>query len=258
MSSGYSYLNAKLLSQFSNCLQEPEKETYWKGIAEKIRSAILKEWFNEQTGVVGTGSEACYAFALWLGILPDSVRLEAAKRLHQDLLNRNYQFTTGNLCTRYLLDMLTEYGYVDDAYRLMTSETYPSFGFELQQEATTIWERFEMKENPGMNSHNHPMYGSVGSWFYTGLAGIRPTGPGFSHCMVKPAFPKALLSVQASVDTVRGRLTVRWLKRFGELHLYIDLPPQTVCNLDFAGQQQTLGPGTHHFSIPETQIQKGN
>ena len=26
----------------------------------------------------------------------------------------------------------------------------------IQQEATTVWERFELKKNPEMNSHSHP------------------------------------------------------------------------------------------------------
>ena len=60
----------------------------------------------------------------------------------------------------------------------------------IQQEATTIWERFELKKNPGMNSHNHPMYGAVGAWFFTGLAGIRPVEAGFSRCLIRPAFPQ--------------------------------------------------------------------
>ena len=121
-----------------------------------------------------TGSQACQAFALWLGILPEEGRAKAAKALHDDLVAREYRFTTGNLCTRYMMDALTQWGYLEDAWTLITRETYPSWGFMLQNEATTVWERFELKKNPGMNSHNHPMFGAVGYWFYAHLAGVKP------------------------------------------------------------------------------------
>ena len=106
--------------------------------------------------------------------------------------------------TRYMMDMLTKFGYIDDAWKVITSDEYPSFGYMFQNEATTIWERFEMKKNPGMNSHNHPMYGAVGYWFYAYLGGIIPTEPGFSRVSIKPYFPEKLLSCHAVVDTVMG------------------------------------------------------
>ena len=98
--------------------------------------------------------------------------------LVSDLVARNYAITTGNLCTRYLFDALFTYGYTEVAWRVLTREEYPSYGFMLQNEATTVWERFELKKAPGMNSHNHPMYGAVGYVFYAYLCGIRPSEPG--------------------------------------------------------------------------------
>ncbi len=250
MSTGYSYLNACLLERFAHILGQREKAEEYQALAEHIRSAMLEKWYCPQTAAMATGSQGCQAFALWLGLIPEPDRPRAARLMRDDLVARNYRFTTGNLCTRYLLDMLTEYGYADEAYRLMTREEYPSFGYMIQQEATTIWERFELKKNPGMNSHNHPMYGAAGAWFFTGLAGIRPTAAGFSRCLIRPAFPRELMSLQASVDTVRGRVSVKWLKRYRRLHLYVDLPPMTTAELIFAGQSHTLEPGSHHLSVP--------
>ena len=39
-----------------------------------------------------------------------------------------------------------------------------------------------------MNSHNHPMFGSVGAWFYSALAGINPdpVAPGFQRIRIEP------------------------------------------------------------------------
>jgi alpha-L-rhamnosidase len=139
---------------------------------------------------------------------------------------------------------------VDDAYRILTREEYPSFGYMIQNEATTMWERFELKRDPSMNSHNHPMYGAVGSWLYQYLGGITPTEPGFARVTVKPYFPEKLLSVHAVVDTVMGELSVRWTRRYGELSLSVQIPFGMTADIHFDGKISTVGAGYHVMTRP--------
>ena len=247
MSTGYSYYNCKLLSDFARRTGRSEAEAKYTERAEYVRKAFLDKWFDPETGKVATGSMGCQAFALWLGILPAEYEAKAAKVMRDDLVEKNYKFTTGNLNTRYLMDMLTKFGYIDDAWAVITSDEYPSFGFMLQNEATTIWERFEMKKNPGMNSHNHPMYGAVGYWFYAYLGGIIPTEPGFARVSVKPYFPEKLTSCHAVVDTVMGEISVRWSKRYGKLYLFVQTPFGMTADVDFDGKVTTVGAGYHVF-----------
>lgn len=247
MSTGYSYYNCKLLADFARRTGRSEAEAKYTERAEYVRKAFLDKWFDPETGKVATGSMGCQAFALWLGILPAEYEQKAAKVMRDDLVERNYKFTTGNLNTRYLMDMLTKFGYIDDAWQVITSDEYPSFGFMFQNEATTIWERFEMKKNPGMNSHNHPMYGAVGYWFYAYLGGIIPTEPGFSRVSIKPYFPEKLTSCHAVVDTIMGEISVRWSKRYGKLYLFVQTPFGVTADVDFDGKVTTVGAGYHVF-----------
>ena len=247
MSTGYSYYNCKLLSDFARRTGRVDAEAKYTEKAEYVRRAFLDKWFDPETGKVATGSMGCQAFALWLGILPAEYEQKAAEVMRNDLVERNYKFTTGNLNTRYLMDVLTKFGYIDDAWKVITSDEYPSFGFMFQNEATTIWERFEMKKNPGMNSHNHPMYGAVGYWFYAYLGGIIPTEPGFSRVSIKPYFPAKLTSCHAVVDTVMGEVSVRWSKRFGKLYLFVQIPFGMTADVDFDGKVTTVGAGYHVF-----------
>ena len=247
MSTGYSYYNCKLLADFARRTGRAEAEVKYTEKAEYVRKAFLDKWFDPETAKVATGSMGCQAFALWLGILPAEYEQKAAEVMRNDLVERGYKFTTGNLNTRYLMDMLTKFGYIEDAWKIITSEEYPSFGFMFQNEATTIWERFEMKKNPGMNSHNHPMYGAVGYWFYAYLGGIIPTEPGFSRVSIKPYFPEKLLSCHAVVDTVMGEISVRWSKRYGKLYLFVQTPFGVTADMDFDGKVTTVGAGYHVF-----------
>ena len=247
MSTGYSYFNCVTLCDFAKRTGRTEAAAKYAEKAETVKAAFLKKWFDPATAKVAKGSMGSQAFALWLGILPEEYREAAARVMRDDLVHRDYQFTTGNLCTRYLTDTLAKYGYIDEAYTLLTKETYPSYGYMIQNEATTVWERFELKKSYGMNSHNHPMYGAIGSFFYQYLGGITPTEPGYTRVKIQPYFPEKLLSAHAVVDTVMGEVSVRWAKRYGKLYLFVQTPFGMTADVVFDGKEQTVGAGYHVF-----------
>jgi alpha-L-rhamnosidase len=250
MSTGYSYLNCVLLSTIAQWLGSPEEARAHNETAERIRDAMLSKWYDPQRAAMATGSQGCQAFSLWLGIIPDPDRQRAAKLMRDNLADSGYRITTGNLCTRYLMDMLTEYGYIEDAWKVITREEYPSLGYMLQQEATTVWERFELMKDPTMNSHNHPMYASMDSWMYRYLAGIRPLEPGWARVRVRPYFPAKLLSAQAAVDTPRGLLSVRWFKRYGRTVLQVNVPFGVEAEITLNEETRCVRSGFHVMEAP--------
>ena len=252
MSTGYYYFNSRLLAQIADLLGKPERAEAFRREAEGIREAFLKKWWNAETGCVGTGSQGCQSFALWLDILPEEGRQRAADLLHSDLVEKQFRFTTGNLCTRYMLEMLVKYGYVEDAWTLLTREEYPSIGFMIQNEATTVWERFELKKNPLMNSHNHPMYGAVSRWFFACLAGLTPLDGGWKRFAVQPCFPEKLLSASAGVPTPYGEAVLRWVHRYGSRYVYLQVPFGTTAVVTLPGLGTfEAGSGFHHWELPE-------
>lgn len=223
LSTGYLYYNALLLAEFAELLHMQEEAILQRARAERIRAAMLEKWVQPD-GTVASGSQACQAFALWLGVLPETLRPAAALRLHEAVERVGYRITTGNLCTYYLFPALTEYGYINDAYRLITREAYPSHGYMLQHDATTIWERFELTDDPTMNSHAHPMYGAVGAWFYAHLAGITPLAAGFSRVQIRPYMPDDLHFVSAVLPTCKGDIGVKWHRHEGHITLFVSIP----------------------------------
>ncbi len=247
MSTGYSYFNCRTVSQFANILGYEKEAKEYAEKAEYVKNAMLAKWYHADTKTFATGSQACQIFPLWLGIFPEADAADAARKLRDELRQWDYKFTTGNLCTRYLFEVLSDYGYIDDAWALITKEDYPSFGYTIQQEATTIWERFELKKNAGMNSHSHPMYGAVYHWFYAYLAGIKPIASSCSKVRIAPCFPHKLMSVHCVVDTVKGPLMVRWFKRYDALHLLVNVPFGITAEVHFDGKTMEIGSGFHSF-----------
>ncbi len=250
MSTGYSYFNCCTLAKLARLIGRTAEAEKYEAKAQEVRAAFLREWWHADTAHVAEGSQGAQAFALWLDILPQESRAAAAKVLRDDLVAKNYMFTTGNLNTRYMMDMLTRYGYVEEAWALLHKVDYPSYGFMIQNEATTIWERFELKKDPGMNSHNHPMYGAVDMWFYRWLCGICPTGAGFDAVNIAPCYPAGLLSAQAVVDTVHGDVGVRWVRRYGQLHLYVHIPFGVAATVQLPDGPVCVGSGSYHYSWP--------
>ena len=249
MSTGYSYFNCTLLEKFATWLGKDEEAKKYADLADKVKNAMLNKWYEAETGNFGSGSQACLAFALWLGIAPEPAK--TAKLLNEAVEKAGNRITTGNLCSRYIMDALTDNGYLETAWMLMTKEDYPSIGYMIQQEATTVWERFELMKAPGMNSHNHPMYGAVDYWMYAYLAGVKCTDIGWKKFSVKPYLPEKLMSAQATIDTVLGPVCVRWTKRYGGKHLQVNVPFGAEAEIDFCGVKKTVGCGFHTITVED-------
>lgn len=248
MATGYHYYNFKLLQKFAEILGDEKEVAYNKKEAERVRKAFLEKWWDGESGKVDLGTPGSQAFALWLGILPKEKEALAAKVLHEGVENARYRITTGNLNTRYVMDMLAKHGYVDDAWRIMTREEYPSFGFMLQNGATTVWERFEFKRGSQMNSHDHPMHGSVGYWLYAYIAGVMPGEGGWRHFKVQPYLPKELLYAEAHVDTPYGEIYLKWQKQLESTDLLLSVPFGTSADVTLPwGETVTVCSGYHSF-----------
>ena len=151
-------------------LKKPAEAAEYTELAHYIRAAINREYLNRKTGQYALGSQASNLLALHFDIVPASMRKKVLKNLVDDIKAHDYHLTTGNIATKYLFDVLSDEGLADVAYRIATKTDYPSWGYMLAMGATTIWERWELGTTSAMNSHNHPMYGTISTWFYKHLA----------------------------------------------------------------------------------------
>ena len=118
---------------------EQDKSDYSKLAEKRTADAFNAQYWDEKTGGYGSNNQACNAFALFLGLVDKDKVSSVVNNLVADVEKRNYHLTTGNLCTKYLLETLTEKRYPEVAYKIATQETYPSWGFMLANSATTLW-----------------------------------------------------------------------------------------------------------------------
>ena len=243
--------NTDLLAKTAAVLGRAGDAARYTALAAEIRAAFHARWFDPAAGGYGLNNQAANALAICLRIPPAACAARVAANLAADVERRGH-LTTGNICTKYLLDALSLSGRSDLALRLARRREYPGWGFMLENGATTIWERWELNTSAGMNSHNHPMLGSVGGWFYEHLVGLRDDetaapGTGF---LLAPFFAPDLDHVAASLATTQGRLAVRWERRGRDLALTLGIPPHTAVRLAAPPATRRLGPGEHTLILP--------
>ncbi|MDR0714696.1 MAG: glycoside hydrolase family 78 protein [Bacteroidales bacterium] len=240
ISTGYLYYCAKILSEMAKVIGKNTDATYYQALASEIRTAFNREYWNEKDGGYASNNQASNAFALYMGLVDEKKTPLVVANLAKDVEKHDFHLTTGNLCTKYLLEMLTEHGHAEAAYRIAAQTTYPGWGFMLSKGATTLWERWEYATGDAMNSHNHPMMGSVGSWFYKYVLGIRSDfeRPGFEQFIIKPVIFNDLTFAEGELNTVKGIIGSAWKKNGKDLSLRITVPGNAKAIVYFPTQSE--------------------
>jgi alpha-L-rhamnosidase len=227
ISSFYYYYDVSLLSRIAGILKKTDEAADYEKLALRIRSAFNSKYYSPELRGYTPNTQTANALPLFLEIPDKSTRGGVIHNLVTDILYTNdTHLTTGIIGTRYLLDVLLETGNSALAYELATQTTYPSWGFMIARGATTLWELWQEKTGPGMNSHNHPMLGSYGAWFYRALAGIdqKASSTGYKEIQIKPQMVRDLTYAAGSIMTVRGPLRSEWKRTDRTLELKVAIP----------------------------------
>jgi alpha-L-rhamnosidase len=225
------YYNAHLMAQMAEILGRREDATEYGALAETIRFAFNARFLDPKTGRYDAGTQACQAFALYLGLVPDEHREAALARLVEDIEAHDGHLTTGIFGTKYMLDVLTEHGRADVAYRVATQRTHPGWGYMIESGATTLWEAWQADDR--VLSHNHPMFGSVSEWLYKALAGIEPDpdAVGFDRVTIRPNVAGDLMWARATYRSIRGPITSSWRVEGDTFSLDVALPPGVIATV---------------------------
>jgi alpha-L-rhamnosidase len=134
-----------------------------------------------------------------------------------------------------LMRSLSDNGRADLAYTIAANRDYPSWGYMVENNATTIWELWNGNTAaPGMNSHNHVMLlGDLLVWYYEYLAGIQNTAgsAGFQKITMNPYPVDGLDFVTASYQSVRGEIKSAWRKEGANFIWEITVPGNAVATV---------------------------
>lgn len=205
-------------------------------LAEKVKIAYNNKFFNKEKAQYGNNTVTGNIISLMQGLVPDGYQ----ERVFNNLSSRtekefNSHVSVGLIGIQFLMRGLTEYGREDLALKIATNRTYPSWGYMIENGATTIWELWNGNTaDPAMNSGNHVMLlGDLLTWYYENLAGFRTdkSEVAFKKVILKPSFPKGLNAVSSSYESPYGLIKSEWKRENNKLYWNITIPANTSAEI---------------------------
>jgi len=257
VTTAYHAYDCFLMAKIAAAIGKQEDAQMYQQRFKDIAAAFTREFVKED-GTAKGDSQTAYLLALGFNLLPDDMVPLAQNKLVEKIEDNDVRLSTGFLGLKMLLPVLTQIGRTDLAYELLTSRKYPSWGYSIDQGATTVWERWNSYtiENGfgpvSMNSFNHYAFGSVGEWMFSMMAGIDTEGPSYKRIVIRPRPGGNITRVSAHYDSIRGRIESSWKVEDGTFKLEVNIPPNTTATVYLPGEEGTrsTGPGKHSFTTP--------
>jgi hypothetical protein len=175
----------------------------------KIINAFNAAYFNSTSMLYGGGQQAALALALDMGAASS---METYKSVAANLASKvvaNGYWTTGEISLPSLFRVLMNSGHNELLFTLMSSTSYPSYGYEVAQGATSLWEQFN--GNSVDSSLNHFMFGYGDTWLrrLSGL-GQSPGSFGWANITYRPIIVGELTTASATYRSFRGTASAAW------------------------------------------------
>jgi len=248
--------STQTLARVASQLGKTDDAAKWAALAANIRSAFCREFLQSDGRLLGD-TQAAYALALHFDLLPADVRSTCLNHLLTAIERVGGRLSTGIHGTIRLMLELVSRGHADKAYEQIMRTAMPSWGYMVEQGATTIWERWDSYvadrgfQNVGMNSFNHCALGAVGEWMIRVIGGLNPdeNAPGWKHFSITPVPGGGLTWADVRYDSIRGLIESAWRIEDGRFTLRVQVPASTTATvrLPYGGDRIEIGSGRHTF-----------
>ena len=261
----YQLLN--IMKKFAVIANAENDIKHYNELASRIKKAFNAKYFNAAKNNYANNTVTANLLPLTFGMVPEEFQQKVFENLvHEVEVTKNGHVSTGVIGTQFLMRTLTNFGRGDLAFKLASNKTYPSWGYMVENGATTIWELWNGNTaDPAMNSQNHVMLlGDLLIWYYENMAGIKsnPETPGFKQIVMKPDFNAGLTYVNASYESIYGTIKSDWKKDKKALVWNITIPANTSAVVYLPANdvsavsinKQKLDKTSHAFSIEKNQI----
>ena len=236
LATSYFCHSLNLMDRYATLLGKPAEAERYRELARRMTAALNLKFFDEEKGYYDNGSQTSCVLPLAFGLVPEEKRKRVFDHLvHKITVETNGHIGTGLVGGQWLNRVLTIGGRPDLVYTFGTQTTYPSWGYMIENGATTVWELWNGNTaNPAMNSGNHVMLvGDFVIWLYESLAGIKADfeNPGFKHVLMRPEPVEGLSFVKASHRSPYGKIRSEWTREDGLFRWKITIPPNSFATI---------------------------
>lgn len=255
VASAYLKYSSGLVAKAAKILKLEEDAKYYQEISDKTKYAIQQAYYTKDGKCTVETQTAC-ALALAMELVETEMRASVAEQLVNLLKENNMHLTTGFVGTAFLCKALSEEGYSKEAYELLFQNDFPSWLYEVDMGATTIWERWNSVlpngklSSTGMNSLNHYTYGSIAQWMYENVCGLTIKDEGFKTFYVAPEYTDRFSYVDMRYDSPKGTILIKWEKQDDDYKMYVKVPFDTKAIVklpDSKDKEIVLNAGEHYL-----------
>jgi len=214
----YFWRCAGITAKTAQRLGHDQEARFYADLANTTRKAFQARFYDRDKGSYGNGG--ANIFALEMGV-PEGQHARVIAALKGSIEANKGHLDTGIFGTQFFFEVLTKNGMHGLAYDAMNKRTMPSFGYWLEQGATTTREDWDSS-----GSHNHPMFGGALTWFYRSLAGMNasPEQPGYKHIVFKPHRVDDLSYVKYINNTAQGKAGIVWNSQADSFSMRVIVP----------------------------------
>lgn len=245
------------LAQIAEILGNSDDAAYYRSISEKVNKAYRSVLMDEDCKLKDE-FQTGYVLPLYYNMLSNEDARKAAGHLASLVREGGYHIKTGFPGTPYILFALADNGYVEDAYKMLLTDTCPSWLYMVKTGGTTIWERWDaLREDGtcntgaddgtgGMVSFNHYASGAVGDFFYRRILGLEPIEAGYRSFRIAPVLGRKITWAQGTLNTPYGKIKIRWEITDSLFSINTTVPMGTQCTLILPDSQTIkLAHGEH-------------
>lgn len=254
------YNSLSKLSEIASILGHNDESGKYKKLSCKVAKAYQSVFFKKDGILKGKEFQTAYVLPLYYGMLDDEMNQKALLALSKLVKKENYEVRTGFPGTPYLLFSLADNGNIEDAFNILLNEKCPSWLFEVKNNATTTWERFDgMTEDGklnvpedgtgGMISFNHYAPGAVGDFLYKRILGLNAKSPGYKKFIVKPILNSPITFSKGSHMCPYGKISVDWTKKGELVQFNIEVPTSCECELIIGSYSKKFLSGKHSIVV---------
>lgn len=249
----YAY-STRIVRDAADALGYAEEAKAYGDLYEEIVEAIHVEYVTRSGRMVSETQTAC-VLMLYFDLIKPEFRNRILETLELNIGAHHNHLTTGFVGTPYLCHCLSENGLHGLADEIFMKEDFPGWLYAVKKGATTIWERWNSIlpngdfDESGMNSLNHYAYGSIGSWLYEKVAGIRCMEPGYKKIRIQPTLTKGMTEVSAAYESIYGTIVSAWSCREGKICVDVQIPVNTTAVIQLPEKEAefTVGSGRYHY-----------
>lgn len=226
VNTAYYYHCTSLMAKVAKTLGQENDCASFLQLSDQIKADFNAAFFNPETNHYWEGRQGADVFPLAFGLVPEEKKEAVFTALLTQLKEINHHFDTGILATPLLLEVLTDNGRADLAYKIMDQRSAPGFSYLLNDTYSCLWERWDGKE-----SRCHPMFGSVVAWFYKTLGGIRVDASEPDRIWIAPHPVGELTYCKSSYSSVYGMIRSDWRIHNGSFELTVEIPANTTATI---------------------------